>query len=76
MIPRRPGPSISPGSPVRAPVRAGPRRAILSSGADEPEEDRLADQPRRNWSRLFGGVAVGVGLGLAYSFVSRALGSG
>jgi hypothetical protein len=36
----------------------------------------MAEGPRTTPKRLAGGIAAGVALGLAYSFVSRALGSG
>jgi hypothetical protein len=36
----------------------------------------MAEGPRTSPKRLVVGIAAGVGLGLAYSLVSRALGSG
>jgi hypothetical protein len=35
----------------------------------------MIDKPFRTWLRVAGGIAAGVGLGLTYSVVSRALGS-
>lgn len=35
----------------------------------------MSDKPQRPFARIAVGAAAGAGLGLAYSFVSRALGS-
>jgi len=67
-------------TPARRPVHFGRPEPFGAPPAPTLESSqrgvhRVSDRPQRPIVRIAVGVAAGAGLGLVYSFVSRALGS-